>query len=75
MFRARLKLHQLFQGRDKIIRDGAADAAIGQFKNVLLWAIGDCAGFKDFTIDTHIAKFVDDNGQPFATRILHQMAD
>ena len=67
--------HQRLDRRDEIIGDGAADAAIGQFDDVLGRAILIRAGFQDIAIDAHGAEFVDQHRQPLALRVLHQMAD
>ena len=54
---------QLFYGGDEFVSHGAADAAIGQFDDVILGAIFVAAGFQNIAVHTHITEFVDDEGK------------
>ena len=68
----------LQQGLDRgqeIVGDRAADAAIGEFDDVLLAAGLDAAGFQDFAVDADVAEFVDDQREAPAARVLQQVAD
>ena len=62
-------------GGDEIIRDGAADAAIGQFDDVIFAAHFIAAAFEDFAIHAHIPKFIDDEGDARAFHGFEQIAD
>ena len=67
--------HQSLDRRDEIIGDGAADTAIGKLNDVLHRAIRIGAGFQNVAIDADGAKFIDQDRQTLALRVLHQMAD
>ena len=51
---------QRLDGRHEVVGDGAADAAIGEFDDVLLGAALDAAVLKDVAVDPDIAELVDD---------------
>ena len=74
VIRTRVQRHQRFDGRNKVIRHGAADAAVCQFENILGRAFGNCTLLQNFAVDTDIAKFVHDDGQPPPARIQHKLA-
>ncbi len=65
----------LVQRRHEIIRDRAAQAAVGQFDDILFRAALDAAAFQDLAIDAHIAEFIDDHGQLPPAGILQKVAD
>ena len=62
------------QGRQKIIRDGAAQAAIGQFENVVFSAGRVAAAEQHVAVDAELAELVDDDGQPMPRARRQQMA-
>ena len=64
-----------FQGRLKIVGNGAANAAIGQFDDIFLGAGVDAAALKDLAVDADIAKFIDDDGEAPAARMGQQITD
>ena len=68
-------VEQRLNGRQKIIRDGAADASIGQFHHILFRAAFDGAALDDVGINAQVAKFVDDQRQPLAAGVLQQVAN
>jgi len=51
MVGAGIEREQLLDGRDEIVGDGAADAAIGQLDDILRRAIGDGAALQDLAGD------------------------
>ena len=65
---------QRLHGRDEIVGDGAAQAAIGELDDILLRAALDAAAPQDFAVDADAAELVDDDGEPLAARGLEQMA-
>ena len=71
----RIARKQLFHCWDKIIGDGAADAAIGQLHDVVFGASFLAATFEDIAIYTKIAKFIDDKRDPFAGSVLQHVPD
>ncbi len=63
------------ESRHKLVRHGAAQAAIGELDNVLLRTSSVAAAFEDFAVDTDVAELVDDHGQPPALRVAEDVAD
>ncbi len=61
-------VEQLLHGRDEIVGDGAADAAIGEFDDVVLGAGLRAAALQHVAVDAEIAEFVDDQRDPRAVR-------
>ncbi len=61
--------------RHEFVGHRAAQAAIGQFDDVLLRTGGVAAAFEDFAVDADVAEFVDDDGEAAALRIGEDMAD
>ena len=55
--------------RHEFVGDRAAQAAIGQFDDILLRASVVAAAFENFAVDADIAELVDDDGEPAALRI------
>ena len=68
-------VQQFFHGRQEIVGDGAADAAVGQFDDVVILTPFDPAVANQFAIDTQIAEFVDDEGKAAAAGPLDHVAD
>ena len=64
-----------FDGGQEIVGDGAADAAVGEFDDVLVAAGFDAAGFQDLAVDADVAEFVDDQREAAAAGVLQQVAD
>ena len=75
MIRLRVKGHQRFNRRNKIICHRTADTAIGQFHNIFSRTFRDRTAFQNFAVDAHITEFIDNHSQTLALRILHQLAD
>ena len=61
--------------RHELVRDRAAQAAIGELDDVLLRAGGVAAALEDLAVDADVAELVDDDGEPAALRIRQHMAD
>ena len=61
MIGGRGTVEQLLDGRHEIIGHGAADAAVGEFDDIVL-AADIAAAFQDFTVDADIAELVDEEG-------------
>ena len=61
--------------RHEFVGDGAAQAAVGQFDDVLLGAGGVAAAFENFAVDADIAELVDDDGEAAALRIGEHVAN
>ena len=59
----------------KVVGDGAADAAIGKLDDILGRAVLIGAGFQDVAVNADRAEFIDQDRQPLALGVLHQMAD
>ena len=68
-------VEQLPHGRHEIIGHGAADAAIGQFDDVLLAAGRIAAALQDLAVDAHVAELVDDQRDAAALGVLQHVAD
>ena len=62
-------------GRNEILGDGAAEAAIRQLDDVLLGAIGEPATPQGLAIDADAAEFIDDDGQALPLGILQHVAE
>ena len=60
---------------EEIIRDGTADAAIGELDDILLAAILDTAAEQNFAVDAELAEFVDQEGEPPAIIVFNHIAD
>ena len=54
------RFQQLLDRRHEIVGDRAADAAVGEFDDVVLRQDLDAAAFQDLAIDADIAELVDD---------------
>ena len=54
-------VEQRLHGRQEILGDGAAQAAIGQLDDVLVGAALDAAGAQDLAVDAEGAELVDDH--------------
>ena len=61
--------------RHEFVGHRAAQAAIGQFDDVLLRAGGVAAAFEDFAVDADVAELVDDDGEAAALRVAEHVAD
>ena len=66
---------KLFHCGDEVIGDRAADAAIGQLHHIFFAAGFIPTAFQDITIDTQIAKLIDDQGYPATLCILQHMTN
>ena len=67
-------VEQARQGRQKIVGDGAAQAAIGKLDDVVLGAILVAAAEQQLAVDAELAEFVDDDREPAPLRPRQQMA-
>ena len=61
--------------RHEFVRDRAAQAAIGQFDDVLLGAGLIAAALEDFAVDADVAELVDDDGEAAALRVRQHVPD
>ena len=61
--------------RHEFVGDRAAQAAVGQFDDILLRAGVVAAAFEDFAVDADIAELVDDDGEAAALRVGDDVAD
>ncbi len=68
-------VEQEAHGRQEIVGDGAADAAVAELDHVLLGASFEAAAEKDLAVDAEVAELVDDEGEAAAARPADQMAD
>src|ERR1700730_721425 len=75
MVRERIKREKLLDRGQKIVGDGAADAAIGEFDDFLGAAGEIAAAVQDLRIDADIAEFVNDEGNAAAFGIFQEMAN
>ena len=66
---------QRLDGGDEIVRHGAAQAAVGEFDDVLLRTGLDAAGAQDVAVDPDVAELVDHERQPPPMRLSEQVAD
>ena len=73
--RERIERENAFDRRQKIVGDGAADAAIGEFDDVIRAAGKIAAAFQYFRVDADIAEFVDDEGEAAALGIFQKVAN
>ena len=75
VIRARLAREQRLHRRHEIVRDRAAQAAVGQFDDVLFRAGFDAAAAQNLAVDADIAELVDDEREPPPLHVLQNMAD
>ena len=68
-------VEQFFHCRDEVIRDGAADAAVGELHHIVFGAGFIAAAFEDIAVHAEIAKFVDNERDAFAVSVLQHVAD
>ncbi len=68
-------VEEFLHRRHEVIRDRAADTAIGELDDVLLATDIVAAAFEDFAVDADIAELVDDKGDPPPLGVLQEMAD
>src|SRR5580658_5750981 len=61
--------------RHEFVGHRAAQAAIGQFDDVLLRAGGVAAALENFAVDADVAEFIDDDGEAAALRIGQHVTD
>ena len=67
-------LEQPRHGRQEIVGDGAADAAIGQLDDVVLGAGVVAAAEQQLAVDAEFAELVDDDREPLPAGMRQQMA-
>ena len=75
MFGRRGALQKGGHGGNEIIGDGAADAAIGQLDHVIVRAPLHAAALQQLAVNAKVAKFIDNQRNPPAARILQHMTD
>ncbi len=68
-------IQKLGHGRDEIIGNGAADAAIVELDHIFFAAGLNPATFQNAAINTEIAKFIDDQRNAFSIGVFQQVAD
>ena len=71
----RLAREQSRHGRDEIVGDGAADAAVGEFDDRLARAGVVGAALQKLAVDADVAEFVDDQREPAAAGVGEDVAD
>jgi hypothetical protein len=64
VLRRRIAVEEARQGREEILRHGAAQAAIGKLNYIVVAASSIAATEQQLAVDTEFAEFVDDNGKP-----------
>jgi hypothetical protein len=67
-------IEQRLHGRQEILGDGAAQAAIGEFDDVVIGAAGDAAAAQGFAVDAQRAEFIDDDGDAAAAGVGEHVA-
>lgn len=75
MVRTIFALEQLGHGRDEIIGNRAADAAIGKLNDIVFRAGFCAAALQHVAVDAEIAELVDDERNALAIGVLQQIAD
>ena len=68
-------VEQRFHDGQEVVRHRAAEAAIGEFDDVVFGAAGDAAGSEGVAVDADFAEFVDDDGDAAAAGIFQHVAD
>ena len=68
-------IQEALNGRDEVVGDRAADAAVGQFQDVVLGAARDAAALENFAVHAEVAELVDDQGQALAAGVLQEVPD
>ena len=71
----RLARDQRRQRGGEIVGDRAADAAVGEFDDRLFRAGRVGAALDEIAVDADVAEFVDDEREPPAAGVRHEMAD
>jgi hypothetical protein len=64
---------EFFHGWNKVIGHGAANAAVGEFHHIVFGAGFIAAAFEDISVNTKIAKLIDDQRNAPATCVLQQV--
>ena len=67
-------IEQRLDGRQEIVGDGAAQAAVGQFDDVLIRATCDAATAQGLAVDAERAEFVDDDRDAPSAGVLQHVA-
>src|SRR5207248_9074309 len=67
--------HASVERRHELLRDRAAQTAVGKLDDILLRAGGITAPLENLAVDSDIAELVDDDGEPAALRIRQHVAD
>src|SRR6185436_6283035 len=70
-----LTRENLIESRHKLVGHSAAQAAIGELDDVLLWAGGITAALENLAIDADITELVDNDGKPPPVGIGEHVAD
>ena len=73
--RLRVATQELSNRRSEFLRDGAADAAVGQLHDAAFLAAFDAAPAQNFSVDPQVAEFVDDQGDALPFGILKDVPD
>src|SRR5690606_39481457 len=66
---------QLLHGRDEVLADGTADAAVTELDHILFTAGVVAAAEQHFAVDAELAELVDDERNALALRVRQQMPD
>src|SRR5260370_31064112 len=75
MLDRRLPRQDDVERRHELVRDRAAQAAVGELDDVVLRAGRVAASFEDLAVDADVAELVDDDREPPAPGILQHVAD
>ena len=75
VFGGAFKREQRFDRGREIVRDGATEAAVGEFDDVFCGTILDAAGAQDFSINADIAELIDHERKATVARVLDHMPD
>ena len=70
-----ITVEQGLDGGEEVIRDGAADAAVGKLEDVVLHAVLDAAALDDLRVDAELAELVDDEREATTVGVGEEVAD
>ena len=70
-----LMRQQRLDRRHEIVGDGATQATIGEFDDVLFGAVVDSAGAQNFTVDADVAEFINDERETSVLGVFEHMTN
>ena len=68
-------VEQGLDGGEEVVRDGAADAAVGELEDVVLHAVLDAAALDDLRVDAELAELVNDEREAPTVGVGEEVAD